>query len=309
MLKYLFVILDDVSISFCHYKVDKDSRNLISLENLKKAIMFGMKENLMIQFIYPDYELPKQYSDLINSTDHVKIKPFGQAESQDICVAKIDDIGSLPNVDTIVIRGSIKKFHDNMDKIMGILYNHRRINITIDDMDTIDSKDIDIYADFLNSITDFIVSETKQGKELPQLNVLTDRLSLESMNNCNAGIESLTIGPDGNFYICPAFYYDGFSDISGTQTSPSIPNPQLYRLDHAPICRECDAYQCHRCVWLNKKKTLEVNTPGHMQCLISHIERNASRTLLNELHNEGISIVQEEIPEIDYLDPFEKIKR
>ncbi|MEE1222143.1 MAG: CXXX repeat peptide maturase, partial [Bacteroidaceae bacterium] len=74
---------------------------------------------------------------------------------------------------------------------------------------------------------------------------------------------------------------------------------------HAPICRHCDAYQCRRCVWLNRKTTYEVNTPGHEQCVVAHLERNASRELLNRIRRHGTFLpANEEIKEIDYLDPF-----
>ena len=51
-----------------------------------------------------------------------------------------------------------------------------------------------------------------------------------------------------------------------------------------------------------------MNTPSHEQCVIAHIERNTSRELLNSIrkHDNNFS-VKEEIKEIDYLDPFEKI--
>ena len=89
-----------------------------------------------------------------------------------------------------------------------------------------------------------------------------------------------------------------------------IRNPQLYRLDHAPLCRRCDAYQCKRCVWLNRKTTWEVNTPSHEQCVLAHLERNASRELLNRMRNHGSFLSgQEEIEKIDYLDPFEVRKK
>ena len=31
------------------------------LETLQQGIRFGMMENLMIQYVYPDYELPAEY--------------------------------------------------------------------------------------------------------------------------------------------------------------------------------------------------------------------------------------------------------
>ena len=118
------------------------------------------------------------------------------------------------------------------------------------------------------------------------------------MNNCNAGWESITLAPDGKFYICPAFYQDNLGDVGDLKNGINIPNPQLYRLDHAPICSHCDAYQCRRCIWLNLKTTLEVNTPSHEQCVVSHLERNASRIINSE-----------NIPEINYLDPFDIIEK
>ena len=86
-----------------------------------------------------------------------------------------------------------------------------------------------------------------------------------------------------------------------------IKNSQLYKLDHAPICRICDAYQCKRCIWLNRRMTMEVNTPSHEQCVIAHLERNESRKLLYLLREHGQFLPEQEISEIDYLDPFDKV--
>ena len=72
-----------------------------------------------------------------------------------------------------------------------------------------------------------------------------------------------------------------------------IPLEELYRLDHAPICRVCDAWQCKRCVWMNRKRTLEVNTPSRGQCITSHVVRNHA-------------LKDNPTP---YLDPFELIGR
>ena len=140
-------------------------------------------------------------------------------------------------------------------------------------------------------------------------NLLTDRMFLDKMNNCNAGDESITLAPDGKFYICPAFYLDGSKAVGDLENGLDIKNRQLYRLDHAPICRKCDAWQCRRCVWLNRKTTLEVNTPSHEQCVVAHIERNASRRLLKEIRTLGEFLPEKEIKEIDYLDPFDIIKQ
>jgi CXXX repeat peptide maturase len=130
------------------------------------------------------------------------------------------------------------------------------------------------------------------------------------MNNCDAGVKHITLAPNGKFYICPAFYYeDEINDCGDLQTGINIKNRQLYRLDHAPICRKCDAFHCKRCVWLNRKTTLDVNTPSHEQCVTAHLEREASRKLLEEIRELGMFMPEIKIEEIDYTDPFDNVNR
>ena len=73
MLQYLIILLDDTSTSFCHYKNNKSVYRLMPIDMLRKGIRFGMIENLMIQFVYPGYELPQEYKDAIETIDHSKI--------------------------------------------------------------------------------------------------------------------------------------------------------------------------------------------------------------------------------------------
>ena len=74
MIQYLVILLDDTSVSFCHYTNDKQERDLMPLETLKAGIVYAMKENLNIQFVYPNYSLPKDYLEVIDSIDHTDIK-------------------------------------------------------------------------------------------------------------------------------------------------------------------------------------------------------------------------------------------
>lgn len=60
MLTYLVVLLDDTSVSFCHYDVNRTERKLIGIDSLKRAVLYAMKENLNVQFVYPDYVLPQE---------------------------------------------------------------------------------------------------------------------------------------------------------------------------------------------------------------------------------------------------------
>lgn len=307
MLQYLIILLDDTSVSYCHYENPRIERKLISLENLKAGILFGMKENLMIQFIYPDYELPIEYQQTIEMIDHSKIMPSSKADGADVVVFNNWDClenSSLKEEIAYVLRTSKQELFENytlLDKKTDMY----RLNIVLTDIASFTEVDFDRYKVILSKLVGTI-KRAYGNKKAPQINILTDRMMLDKMNNCNAGWENITLAPDGSFYVCPAFYFDGKSfPIGNLSDKLQIKNSQLYKLAYAPLCRKCDAYQCKRCIWLNWKTTLEVNTPSHEQCVVAHLERNASRKLLREVRMLGTFLPEKEIKEIDYLDPFD----
>ena len=195
----------------------------------------------------------------------------------------------------------------NIDLRRKVVYKQRKRKTTASLKDRSFRKDRS-YKEFLESLVPFVADEIKNGRNL-HFNLLTDRLSLTKMNNCGAADETLTYNVDGKFYICPAYCnVEENSSVGDLETGLDIKNPQLYKLGYAPICRMCDAYQCHRCIWLNNKTTLEVNTPSHEQCVVSHIERNASKMLLNELKGYPGFDNLSDIKKISYLDPFDLIE-
>ena len=355
MLQYLVILLSKDSVSYCHYNAvfsdsnvaDSDKQpetpenNLISKEDLKAGILFAMKENLNIQFVYPKKELPQDYKDIIHTIDHTDIRHISAKSNP---AAKESEQMDVLLQDTVWIADSIKEFTQSnltdkkvvvircnkeellshfrkisceeteisceemavpCEEIFGIneKTSLERINIVIKDIDTFTENDFAEYKSVLCKISSALERFYKQGKFL-QINILTDRIMLDSMNNCNAGDNNLTLAPDGRFYICPAFYYSGEKAVGDLHMGIDVKNPQLYRLEYAPLCRECDSYHCKRCVWLNKKTTLEVNTPSHEQCVVSHLERNASREFLLRT-----KIFDREIKDIDYLDPFDVRKQ
>lgn len=302
MLQYLIILLDDTSASFCHYENPKTERRLIPIDILQQGIRFGMMENLMIQYVYPDYELPAEYSEVIESIDHSKIKPI----KEDADVVILNEILDIDVKVPVVLRVSKGKLFTNEDKVAALLEKTPRLNVVITDVDTFTEEDFEKYKAFLQQLSTMIEQMYVDGKA-PQLNLLTDRMMLTKMNNCGAGETSITLAPNGNYYVCPAFYYENEADsIGNIEHGLDIKNKQLYKLEYAPICRHCDAYQCKRCIWLNRKTTLEVNTPSREQCVIAHLERNASCELLQNIRKHGTFLPDKEIKEIDYLDPFDK---
>lgn len=328
MLQYLIILLDDTSTSYCHYNNCYHNPKLISIEDLKAGIFFAMRENLMIEFVYPDYELPAEYKEVINTIDHGVIVPSSCKdkslinEADVIVLNKWEEIETLPLMSdkAYVLRTSKADLFANYEAIKPVLDKVKRLNIVINDVEDFTEADFETYNNILSYLSKIVEQMYVEGNST-QLNLLTDRMMLDKMNNCNAGWESITLAPDGKFYVCPAFYHapkiDGKESSIGEECEKGysigdldsgldIKNPQLYRLDYAKLCRNCDAFQCKRCIWLNRKTTCEVNTPSHEQCVVAHLERNASRLLLNNIRKHGRFIPEKkEINEINYLDPFE----
>lgn len=312
MLKYLIIPLAKDAASFCHYEATPDDHTSIPIDVLRNAIVWAMKENLSIQFIFPAHYLPIDIIRLTETIDHAKIVPSGIDDTRLKIEADIVVFNTWNDVEnyqylrgqSYVIRTTFSELYTNSEQLLEALAKSDRINVVVTDVKNVSD---DQYGKFLNDIAPNILKEYKRGNQV-QFNLLSDRLMLSDMNNCNAGYESLTLAPDGQFYICPAFWMDGGKSVGNLEHGLDLKNPQLFKITHAPICRECDAWQCKRCVWLNKKLTHEVNTPSHEQCVISHTERNASRALLDEFRKIDPTFMPEvNISDIDYLDPFEKI--
>lgn len=313
MLQYLIILLNNASTSYCHYTPNSTNNRFISLSDLKAGIRFAMKENLMIQYVYPDFDLPQEYKEMIETMDHSKIIPSTSplVEDADIVVFNNwkDAVGfSLEKSATYVLRICKEDLFAQKEVIRTFIGKVNRLNIVITDVESFTKSDFNKYQDVLDSFGTEAEKLFKAG-EAPQLNVITDRIALTQMNNCNAGSNNITLAPDGKFYICPAFFYSDEDKenfcIGDLQNGLAIKAAKLYKLAYAPLCRICDAYQCKRCVWINRKMTYDITTPSHEQCVLAHIERNASRKVLEDVRKGKEFYPEQDIKEIDYLDPFD----
>ena len=311
-MKYLTILLDDTSVPFCHADNPHKIRKLIPLDILKKGIVFAMKENLSIQFIYPEYSLPSEYVEMINTMDHIDIKPAKHTLSSDIVV--INEINKLyiyvnqADFDSVyVIRCKLNDLYAYEADICKAVKVLNRVNIIVIDIHNFSDSEIEHYNRFLDNLSKIVCDKYNSGSN-PQINLLTDRLFLDSPNHCNSGVDSITLSTNGKFYICPAFYYDEYNnkgknfDIGSIDIGINCKNSHLLKLEYAPICRICDAYHCKRCLWLNKNLTHELNTPSRQQCIMSHMERDHGRLIESSIIPNSYMT---NIPKIDYMDPFE----
>lgn len=312
MLKYLVILLDDCSVSYCHYD-NSNERNLIPLEILQKAILFAMKNDLKIQYVLPQGKLPQSYIEAINSMFHDNIGSIGQEKMADVIVVNgMEELAQNENkLDAskrYVIRTTVNEFFERYDLLKNVFEHNISANVLFKDVESFIDDKTEQYQTILNDLGVCLKDLILNGGSV-NTNILTDRIALDEMNNCGAGDTSITLAPNGNFYPCPAFYYDKdpYCECGNIETGLTIKNKKLFTLEGAPLCKRCDAFHCKRCVWLNKKLTYEVNTPSRQQCIMAHVERNASKDLLDMFHQSNL-LNEKEIESISYLDPFDSYK-
>ena len=309
MMKFLIILLDANSPSYCAYEKSEAQEGLMPIDILKKGIHYALIENLYVQVVYPGYALDEEYMAVLGSVDKINMASVRSQNANSADVLIVEDLGDIPQLKidpegTYILRSSKESLFEQYSFLKDFIKKVKRVNLVLTDTDTFTDNDFTRYKKVLREISDSILSRFQKDDILSEVNVLSDRITFNQMNNCNAGIESITLAPDGNFYVCPGFYYDE-KPIGNIDSGLCIKNPQLLMIENAPVCSQCDAYQCKRCVWLNKKTTLEINTPSHEQCVVSHIERNASRELLIRLKKSGFK-TDSKIKIIGYLDPYEK---
>jgi len=320
MYKYLLVILEKGAVPFCHYSNpyynSPGQYSLMPFELLKKVVNYALRHELSINFLYGKHRLPMEYERLIDTSSHVKMIPLCLQDTYPEGVLVLDAAecesfagignGSTRNIIVRVERADLLNLPQVWEALQG---KFKRLNVHLVGVEDFTEKDIELYESQVKKISEMLQQRYKEGHEI-ELNILTDRMLLQQMNNCEAGIAHLTIAPNGKGYICPGFYHDDENNAIGVWNEERelvAVNQRLLSLQCAPICSHCDAFHCKRCVYLNKLTTLEINVPSKEQCLIAHAEREASRQMMNKLRSIKPFDKLPLIPRLAYQDPFDVV--
>ena len=273
------VLLSSKSTSYCISEYQGNEEILMPLPILQDIVGKAKANNWNLIFAYPQNELPSDYKVIIDGIDHKSIVPWNCNVHGDAVV--VDGLYKIEHwsghASYIILRVSLSDFCKNTKIIDNVLQRTDRLEIVFSDEASFSKDDDETYREAMNCLGELVYSYWQKGRRV-EVNLLTDRLQLAEMDNCEAGSKSVILAPNGNFYICPAFYYQDENDICGNITDGiSIKNPLLYTLSHSPLCAQCGAFHCKRCVFLNRMKTKEVNIPSYEQCRKMQIEMDATK--------------------------------
>lgn len=301
--KSLYFLLSDDYITYCQNENKSINKNMME----EKIIIDGLKYAYQ-NFFNPVFIHSKNYK--FNN-----IKEYEKYHIQHIVPAKFYKEASQ-------LRDCIFVFDKNDLDIP--IYNLHKCYLNIDSTDIINlsmyvsklfkkanyvcvnilnlnsSFDQNVYREQLITIKNQLVERIIKLGYKQEINLITDIANLKTHSNCKVGDRSFALAPDGNLYVCAAYYNLGIEHNIGNviEGINNLKNQHLYKNNYNPLCNICDAYQCTNCKYLNEIITNEVNVSPSFQCKKSCIERDISRQYEIETGHESI------LPSINYKDPI-----
>lgn len=301
--KFLQFLLSDDMTPICSYNYIKNKGlNTMSKEIFEKGVKFAKKNNYEIILIGDiDFIDNNYYMNMVSSTSKSKY-----IDNKSIVIYDNSADGCCNNIDTCILlinKDNIKNIYE-YTKLISM--KHNRINLFFQDLNEWTSIQFDNYEDELDKLID-LTKESYANNNILEINILSDRINFSEHCNCDAGLSTITLAPDGNIYPCPAFYYDRIDTplsniddaLNGNYRNNNFSDKE------GDLCITCDAYQCKACKYLNKKYTGEYNVSPKNQCLISHIERKKAKKLQSILINDKFIDSSNLITDINYSDPLE----
>ncbi len=304
--KYLQIMTSDQIIPHCNYRNWHNKNNKMDDAIFEKSIKFA-KENGFVVVFFEEFENKRIAAKNLSGINVVDGNSTKYIEGNNLYIFDNFVNDNMENVQNLILRIHAENISNIYNYIQKLTNKSTRINLQLESIERWTDIELQIYESQLSQLSDLVFESYKNNNPI-EINVLTDIMELESINECGAGISSFAVAPNGKIYLCPAFYFENpENSIGSIDEGISIINSHMLYAENSPICSKCDAFHCNRCKFLNKKRTNEINTPSKMQCIISHIERNKSRELQLRLKEWGFNDFKNFIKEIDYLDPLDHL--
>jgi CXXX repeat modification system protein len=309
-MKNLLVLLDESAPSFCYYEVlQTASRHPMTRATFEQVLGFADEHELGLQLVCGHDGAPPFVEELVGTRPYQRYLPSGSTNHIPTDVLIVNsagwDLRALGSDRRSVCvlrlgRDELEQLPDTWERLSEHFY---RVVLVLRDLDRYEQADLDRYETRLLDVRQRLATKYLRG-EATELNALSDRMGLESPVECGAGIDHLTVVPSGDLYLCPGFSYGGEPPVGSISKGWSIPNANLLERSRAPICGSCDAFHCRRCVYMNRRATLEYNTPPWQVCRAAHLERKATRLMLASLHQRRCMEQIRAIAPLDYDDPL-----
>lgn len=303
-LKYLYLIVSDDAPVFCNYEKVIQTGTNMSEELIQRGLKFCQDEE-MLPIILGNADIQIDPSKKVFFEIDCK-RVFSEA-MRSVTIVEKDNMDFDTNVVNLILcKDDILKISDTVLELKerGAI----RVNLFIKDIQYWSDVDYENYKEVLRRLA-YILADIYSNEGIAfEINVLNDRLALMEgdKKDCAAGINSIALAPNGKFYICPGFYFTNPDWAIGTIENgiDERMKTKLFR-DKSPMCLDCKASACNRCLLDNIIATDEINVPSSNQCRKSYIEANTQyllNSLMKEKMGEGYFLEEWELPKLTYED-------
>jgi len=279
-LEYLYFLLSDEGPSFCNYETNGDSK--MSVEVFYNAQILARERNMIPVYVGDSKKYLTQTDNLEVS---VKILEFGDddetiSDVQHIIYVceRFDEINEKTKIvrhNSCVLLVTNENISGLLNAVNSVATKFTKINIIKKNFCDWSNITVDSYNLQMSQILANLSCGT-YGKT--HINPLS---SEDNGFDCEAGVSSYTVAPNGYVYPCPAFYYETPDEplCHISQLNDYKIEKNLFDRNESPVCKKCDNHNCRRCVFDNKRHTGNVNIPTHLQCEISLVEVESSIVL------------------------------
>mgnify|MGYP004514410499 FL=1 len=252
-LKYLKILLSDAQPPHCAYANNLSENFKMGEDIIDRAIDFCYKH-----FLIPIFIGDKKID--IDENDNIlfRISSGKYLSRKDVYIfdpEKENDNVTAQNAIIVVNKSNIKRL---FNAILLLSTQVNRINIFIQDLDEWEEHDVDNYS----IILDEIINSQKNIVSKPVLNIFSN-----SEQRCGAGVTSITLAPDGNFYLCPAFYYNNMKNhIIGSIYDDPFKYKPMSTLKANSFYQELEGcnHLLTSCIFNNYVTTGEMNIPSYI---------------------------------------------
>jgi CXXX repeat peptide maturase len=260
--------------------------------------------------------LPQRYQRLCAGTETEVVLPSicadvpGQEESTVVLSADEGQyVAGQARTTRAILRIRRARLSDLSRVAIDLLVPFPDLSLRHPELLTYDDGDLAVYQRELMQVGRWLL---EQGERWPRyrLDCLTDRLRGEGDGHCGAGHTKLAVGLTGQVYLCPAALRRSEPSYGHVLAGVEIPNRQLFTKRYSTPCMECDALHCLRCVYLNKRATLEYCVPPRVACRLAHVELAVQAWFAGEALQAGLwnsAWFAPAPPTLD--DPYELVKK
>lgn len=282
--KYMYILLDNKSNAICQCQHPvTETVEVMSEDLVIEAINYCFNNHIVPVFIGDE---AGRYAEL--GLVITKSKERFNHKARILCEQDTSSNDEINDESVILVLNKHRIIHlsDILHSLFERVPQGSNISVFFEDVSSFTQDDVLAYQKQLSQVSDILFGYWSHGNFL-NLNLLTHIFYEYVTGHCKAGIDRITLAPDGYFYFCPAFYYDNKMRIEHRigQIDKGLYSPELRFCDTSKNtgCRTCSSTHCLSCLYLNKTKTGEFCVPPEIQCLKSNIERIESSKLYEKI--------------------------